>query len=67
MSIEPEVLDMARKQAVAIRDKQELPYKPPYLKKDGTEIDTAWFDTFARNFFGRPDLLKNELPKTNWH
>ena len=70
--IDPHLLDMARSQAVAKRDKKELPYKPPYKYKasDGEErvVDTEWFDKFTDDFLKQtPERLSttavNEQPK----
>ena len=49
--IDPQLLNMARAQANAIREKKELPYKAPYkyLTHDKTvhEADAKWFDEFC--------------------
>jgi len=55
---------MARLQANAIREKKELPYKPPYKYKDGDgterEADAKWFDDFCESL-AKHDDIKTEL------
>ena len=62
--VDPILLNMARLQANAIREKKELPYKPPYKYKDGDgterEADAKWFDDFCESL-AKHDDIKTEL------
>jgi len=68
--IDPRLLDMARAQSNAIREKKELPYKAPYKYKDGDgferEADPEWFDNFCVSLSKQEPVAltpTNEQPK----